>query len=88
MLGIGWVMFWKAAAVSIAVALGEAWRRYRKRRSEQGLPLKPNRKTGIYQVSDWTERVERYARRAWSGLLVLVVVWWIVLAILFALVRR
>jgi hypothetical protein len=77
-------MFWKALVVSILAALGESWRAYRARRKEQGLPLRFNRRSGTYVVSDPAARIERYTRTAWNALLVAIMLWWVVVAYLLA----
>ena len=61
MLGIGWVMFGKAIVVAVWVVIVERWQAYRRRRRQDGLPLKYSRKHGIYVVSDWTANVDRGA---------------------------
>lgn len=64
-MGIGWVMFGKAIVLAIAIFIGERWKAFRKRRSEQGLPMRKNRK-GVYVVFDWAAVVERTAVRVWN----------------------
>ena len=59
MLSIGWVMFWKAVVVAVWILIVERWASFRKRRRDDGLPLKLNRRTGAYEVRDWTGNVDR-----------------------------
>lgn len=70
MLGIGWLMFWKALIVSAGVAALDAWALFKRRRIEKGIPLKF--KDGVYRPSNWPERAERITRFAfWSIFVVL-----------------
>ena len=63
MLGIGWVMFWKAIAVSVAGAIAWQWDAFKTRRNGEGVVLRQDKRTGVYRPSDWPERFEKWCRR-------------------------
>ena len=62
MLSIGWVMFGKAVVLAIWIAAVECWRSFKRRRIENGLPMRRNR-DGVYVPDDRIERLEKWARR-------------------------
>lgn len=62
MLSIGWVVFWKSVVVAVWIAIVAQWAAFRKRRAEKGLPLTLDKRTGVYVVKDWPDRVERVFR--------------------------
>lgn len=72
-------MFWKAVVVAVWVAIVARWTAFRKRRQREGLPLVRNKRTGVYEVSDWTETVERGAIWSRNAIYGLVLVWWTLL---------
>lgn len=61
-MSIGLVMFWKAVVVTLWAVAVERWDAFRQKRAGEGLPLKLNRKTGVYQVRDWTAGVNKAGR--------------------------
>lgn len=78
-MSIGVVMFFKALVMAVLVAIGEAWKAFRKRREERGLPLRKNRQ-GVYVVSDWAAKLERAAIRTWDAYLWFLFVFTVTLA--------
>lgn len=62
-------MFFKGLILALALGIGGWWASFRKRRAANGLPLKQNRKTGVYEVHDWTATVERAAINFWNAVL-------------------
>ena len=63
MLSLGWVVFWKAVVVALFGAATEAWFDFRKKRAQQGLPLRQD-ENGVYVPYDWAEKVELAIRFA------------------------
>ncbi len=63
------VMFFKGLILALALAFGGWWTAFRKRRAQNGLPLRRNRITGVYEVKDWTATVERGAIGIWEGVI-------------------
>lgn len=79
-MGIGAVMFGKAIVIAVWIIIVERWDAYRKRRHETGLPLKQNRKTGVYEVSDWTVWINRTFLAGKYLIFALGLLWWAALS--------
>lgn len=82
MSGIGAVMFGKALVLAVWVVLVECWQAYRKRRIDEGLPLKKNRK-GVYVVSDWTAKVDAFAVATRKTVLAIGGLYWALIAFIY-----
>lgn len=67
------IVLLKCVVIGAWLGLVVAWQTYRKRRHSEGLPLKQDPRTGIYQVSDWTVWVDRAAiwvrNLAWASII-------------------
>lgn len=70
------MMFGKAVVLALWVAIIGGWSAFKKRRAEAGLPLKKNRRTGVYQVDDWPEKVDRTFRFGRNTLFAVLYAWW------------
>lgn len=56
-MSIGWIMFWKAVVVAVWIVIVERWVAFRRRRQQEGLPMRYSRRSDSYVVHDWTDWV-------------------------------
>lgn len=82
MAGIGVVLFGKSLIVTLWASAVESWHSFRKKRAENGLPLRQG-KDGVYRPHDWTQWVETAVRFIGRMLVVFWVIELIVLAGIF-----
>lgn len=73
-MSLGIAMFGKALVLGAWVFIVSRWDAYRQRRMARGLSLKQNRQ-GVYEVSDWTLKVNRAARVFAISMMTLSAVW-------------
>lgn len=78
-MDVGWILFWKCIVVAVWIAIVDRWQAYRKKRRDEGLPLRKNA-NGVYEVHDWTEHVDTTARWLRNACYGLVLAFWTLLA--------
>ena len=81
-MNVGLVLFLKAVVVGIWIGIAARWQTYRKKRRDEGLELKPDRR-GVYVVSDWTAHVDTAAVWLRNFAFVTLFLWWSVLSLAF-----
>lgn len=77
LMSIGVVMFFKALIVGLWCWFEERWSERRKRRAQDGLPMRYSRFRKAYVVSDWMALAERSAVFARNAVYTLLACWWL-----------
>lgn len=60
-MSIGLVMFLKSLLLMAVAGVWDVWLAFKARHVERGLPLRQNRKTGVYEAHNWPELWQRRA---------------------------
>ena len=82
-MSIGWIMFWKAVVVAVWIVIVERWVAFRRRRQQEGLPMRYSKRSDSYVVHDWTDWVNTAFRWGKYAFFAFALAIWTTLSIAF-----